>query len=124
MSTSTTLDNATLYTLVRNLANANYNDAVDTMPLSIFRVQQGIIAAALQGQFAVTFEYPKTVSQSLLALEQGNVPDFDPNVLTYYRTATQTVYQAFAGSQFVVSSLQNASGFKVSWSQAQPATSN
>lgn len=121
---SSLLDNTTLYALARGLANANYSNTTD--PLGVPRVQQAMLAAAQQGQFAVNFEYPKTVSQAMVLQEQGNVPDFDPTVLTYYRTATQAVFHAFAGSQFNVSGLPNATGFKVSWSQAQataePAT--
>lgn len=118
---SSLLDNATLFTLARGLANANYSNTTD--PLGVPRVQQAVIAAALQGQFAVNFEYPKTVSQAMVLQEQGNVPDFDPVVLTYYRAATQGVFQAFAGSQFNVSGLPSAAGFKVSWSQASADTS-
>lgn len=125
-SNSSLLDNTILYNLARNLANANYSNTTD--PLGVPRVQQAVIAAALQGQFAVNFEYPKTVSQAMVLQEQGNVPDFDPTVLAYYRSATQAVFQAFTGSQFSVGGLPNATGFKVSWSQAQateaPATSS
>lgn len=112
-------DNNTLYDLARNLSNANYNNT--TAPLDLYRVQLGVITAALQGQFALSFEFPKTVSQAMLLQEQGNVPDFDPTVLNYYRTATQAVFQAFQGSKFVVSGLPNAGGFRVSWSQAVAA---
>lgn len=112
---SSLLDNNNLYTLARSLSNANYNNVTD--PMSVFRIQQSILMHALQGLFVVTFEYPKAVSQALLRQEQGNVSDFDPTVLNYYRTATKAVFQAFAGSQFQVSMLSDGSGFKVCWAQ-------
>jgi len=114
------LDTATLFTLARNFTNSVYNNAQDF--LSVSRVQQTVIAAALQGQFSVAFEYPKTVSQALLIEQQGNTPDFSADVLNYYKTATSAVVESFRGSQFVLSGLPNAGGFKVSWSNVPVPT--
>jgi len=111
-----TLDGTTLYNLLRGYSNAVYSNQQD--PLSVPRIQQACVAAALQGQFSVVFEYPKTVSQALVIEQQGNTPDFDASVLSYYKTATQIVVDSFKGSPFTLSGLPNAGGFKVSWSGA------
>lgn len=111
-----TLDGTTLFNLLRGYSNAVYNSQQD--PLSVPRIQQACVAASLQGQFSVVFEYPKTVAQALVIEQQGNTPDFDPAVLTYYKTATQSVVDSFKSSPFTLSGLPNAGGFKVSWSGA------
>jgi len=113
------LSNDLLYDLARNYSNGVYNSNTD--PLSVSRIHQAIIAASLQGQFTVVFEYPKTVSQALIIDQQGNTPDFDPDVLEYYKTAVQAIDTAFTGSKFVLNGLPDAGGFKVSWSTAKPS---
>jgi hypothetical protein len=117
------LDFATLYNLARDFSNSTYGNSEE--PLSVSRIQRSVLAAALNGQFLVAFEYPKAVAQALAVEQQGNTPDFDPKVLSYYKTATQAVVTAFSGSPFTLSGLQDAAGFKVSWSGAvlpPPAT--
>jgi len=111
-----TLDGTTLFNLLRGYSNAVYNNQQDL--LSVARIQQACVVAALQGQYSQVFEYPKTVAQALVIEQQGNTPDFDASVLSYYKTATQTVVDSFKGSPFTLSGLPNAGGFKVSWSGA------
>jgi len=106
-----------LYELVRTCSNEVYNKVND--PLSVSRIQQAVIASALQGQFIVVFEYPKAVGQALQVEAQGNTPDFDVEVLTYYKTAVGPIADFFADSKFVLSGLPEAAGFKVSWSGAK-----
>lgn len=111
------LDNNSLYLLVRSFSNSSYNPED---PLSLPKIQQAVMLAALQGQYMVAFEYPKAVSNALVIEAQGNVPDFSADVLSYYKRSINAIAKAFEGSQFVLSALQNAGGFKVSWSGAQP----
>jgi len=106
-----------LYELVRNYSNDVYNRT--NGPLSVSRIVQAVIASSLQGQFIVIFEYPKAVSQALVVEAQGNTPDFDADVLEYYKTAVGPIANYFAGSKFVLSGLPEAGGFKVSWSGAK-----
>lgn len=108
------LDSSTLFTLARSFSNSVYGNSQDF--LSVSRVQQTILAAALQGQFSVVFEYPKTVSSALLIEKDGQTPDFSVDVLNYYKNSTNSLVESFRGSPFVLSGIPNAGGFKISWS--------
>jgi hypothetical protein len=109
-----------LFELVRNYSGSVYTNTND--PLSVPRVQQALVAASLQGQYSVVFEYPKVVSQALMLGQQGNTPDFDVETLNYYKNAPNRIVVAFKDSKFSLTGLPDAGGFKISWSMAVPPT--
>ncbi len=112
------LTNTQLFSLAREFSSSAYGNAED--PLSVARIQRAVVSASLNGNYLVAFEYPKAVVQAMAVESQGNTPDFDPAVLTYYKNALQAVVTAFDGSPFVLSNLAEGAGFKVSWSGATP----